>query len=1108
MTHHITGFGGGKSSAQKRAEKRAKREQKKIQQQLDRIEDKLEPYKPSEAPDSLESGAYAYLLDLLGEGEIQGLEDGFRSVYLDDTPLQNADGSFNFSGIQIETRNGTQSQGYIQGFSDIQREVNVGTELKYNTSQVRQINDSNVNAARVTIALPALQFTEDDGDIVGTSVRITVEVQYNGGSYATVIDDTISGKSSSTYQRDYRFPISGSFPVNVRVTRRTEDATTVRMQNATFWTAYTEIIDQKLRYPNTALVGLKFNAQSFGSIPTRAYLIRGLKIAIPNNATVDTSTYPGRITYTGVWSGTFAAAQWTSDPAWCLWDLLTNTRYGAGIAASTLDKFSFYAISQYCNELLPNGFGGFEPRFSCNVNIQTEEEAFNLIEEMTTVFRGMAWWSAGSVALSCDRPVDSSYLLTPANVVEGVFVYEGSSLKSRHTVCIVQYLDMEKRDVAYEYVEDAAAVAKYGLIVSQLTAFACNSRAQARRVGEWLLYTEQNETETVTFSVALEAGIMLRPGMVIEISDPLRAGERRGGRIMAVTSNTVTIDSDVPLGSGATLSVILPDGTITERGIQSISGRVVTVTNGFSTLPAVGSIWVIETNDLLTSTWRVVSVTEAQSNIFQVTALAYNASKFAYIERDVPLERRDVTNLSAQPDAPTNLRVTENLYESGSTVLVRVNLSFSPVARAAGYVVSYKAGDDNWITLPEVSSPEISLPDAREVRHYFRVQAVSSLGVRSSTAEISYEVIGKTARPGDVTGVSLVPIDQASAVLSWEQAADLDVRVGGKVLIRHTPELVSALWEEANEIVPSAGGSQTQKQVPLLEGTYLLKFEDSTGNRSLNATTIVADLPEPQPRLLVQTYAEDQETPPFQGNYTDMFYSEILDGLVLSTGLALDDMAPDGNWDGLASIDSVGGVLGSGEYEFGSTLALPGVFDVNLLRRFVTRPYLPGDLIDDHLELIDTWNLIDGLSPDRVNAALYVRSTPDDPSGTPTWSSWREFSNALVRGRGFQFKVRATSQDPTQNIVVDELGCVIEMQQRVEQSATLTSGTATYAATFGNSFYQAPSVGITALNMATGDYFELGGVTRAGFQVTFRNSAGAAVSRNFTYTAVGHGKEV
>ncbi|NCW46313.1 MAG: host specificity protein, partial [Gemmatimonadaceae bacterium] len=229
----------------------------------------------------------------------------------------------------------------------------------------------------------------------------------------------------------------------------------------------TEIVDQKLRYPNTALVALKFDAQQFGAIPTRAYLMRGIKVAIPNNATVDTSTYPGRITYSGVWGGTFAAAQWTSDPAWCLWDLLTNTRYGAGLPAASLDKFSFYAISQYCNELLPNGFGGLEPRFSCNVNIQTEEEAFNLIEEMTTIFRGMAWWSAGSVALSCDRPVDTSYLLTPANVVEGLFIYEGSSLKSRHTVCIVQYMEMDKRDVAYEYVEDAAAVAKYGLIVSQ-----------------------------------------------------------------------------------------------------------------------------------------------------------------------------------------------------------------------------------------------------------------------------------------------------------------------------------------------------------------------------------------------------------------------------------------------------------------------------------------------------------------------------------------------------------------------------------------------------------------------------------------------------------------
>jgi hypothetical protein len=342
----------------------------------------------------------------------------------------------------------------------------------------------------------------------------------------------------------------------------------------------------------------------------------------------------------------------------------------------------------------------------------------------------------------------------------------------------------------------------------------------------------------------------------------------------------------------------------------------------------------------------------------------------------------------------------------------------------------------------------------------------------------------------------------------------LDVLLGGKVLIRHNVAMVGAVWEESQEIVAAAAGSQTQKQVPLLEGTYLLKFEDDSGNRSLSAASIVVDLPTPQPRQLVQTYAEELESPPFNGNYTDMFYVSSLaeaggaDGIMLSSGLAVDAMATDGNWDGLPSIDSVGGVLPSGEYEFGSTYTFPGVFDANLRRRLVTLPYIPGDFWDDKTDLIDTWDLVDGTGGDRVNAATYVRTTQDDPSGTPTWGDWREFANAIVRGRGFQFKTIATSTDLTQNILIEELGAEMELQQRTEQSATLTSGAGTYTVTFTNAFFEAPSVGVTGFNMATGDFFQVASVTRTGFQVTFRNSAGSAVSRQFTYTAIGFGRQI
>jgi hypothetical protein len=446
--------------------------------------------------------------------------------------------------------------------------------------------------------------------------------------------------------------------------------------------------------------------------------------------------------------------------------------------------------------------------------------------------------------------------------------------------------------------------------------------------------------------------------------------------------------------------------------------------------------------------------------------------------------------------------------------LAKLVVSWQPVVGVTQYRIRWRQQNGNW-NVEIVERPDYDIFDTGEALYEIEVYSLNA-ALRQSTepATLSISAFGKTAPPATVAGLSLIPIDEASAILSWTRSEELDVLLGGKVLIRHNVAMVGALWEESQEIVAAAAGSQTQKQVPLLEGTYLVKFEDDGGRRSLSPATIVVDLPTPQPRLLVQTYAEDLESPPFNGNYTDMFYvtgvAELdgASGILLSGGEAVDSMALDDNWDALASIDSVGGVLSTGEYEFGSTYSFPGVFDCNMRRRLISFPYIPGDFWDDKFDLIDTWDLIDGTGGDRVNALTYVRTTQDDPSGTPVWGEWREFSNAIVRGRGFQFKTIATSTDPTQNIVIQELGAELELQQRVEQSAVLTSGAGTYTATFASPFFEIPSVGVTAYNMDTGDYFTIAAVTRTGFQVTFRNAAATAVSRQFTYTAIGFGREI
>jgi hypothetical protein len=1067
-----------------------------------------ETYTPTEAGDSLNSTQYANLVDLISEGEIEGLKDGYKSVFIDNTPLQNPDGSYNFQSILVYTRNGTQNQSYVPIAADVENEVGVNVTVQQATPVVRSITDTTVNAARVTITVPALQLFTEKGDIEGTDVRLQIAVQYNGGGYGTVIDDTIAGRTGDQYQRDYLVSLSGAFPVNIRVTRITADSNSAKLINAFSWSSFTEITYAKLRYPNSALVAVRVDAEQFSSIPRRSYLIRGIKVRIPNNATVDATT--GRLIYAGIWGGTFGAAQWCSDPAWILWDLLTSTRYGFGdhIQAAQLDKWAFYAASQYASELVPNGFGGQEPRFSCNVNIQTAEEAYKLINDMCSVFRAMPYWSTGALTISQDKPSDPAYLFTLANVSDDGFSYQGGSLKTRPTVAVVSYLDLSLRDIAYEVVEDQAAIAKYGVVTTEVSAFACTSRGQASRIGEWLLYSEQYESEVVTFTASIDAGVLVRPGQVINISDPMRAGARRGGRIATATTTTITVDNATDLSpSGGTLSVILSDGTVQSRGVASIVGTTVTLTSALPSAPNANSIWVYETSNIQASTWRVLSVSEQDQAQYQITALAYNASKYDYIERGRPLAQRDTTDLNVIPEAPINLQAVEALYESNGRVLSKLVVSWQPVVGVNQYRYRWRLQNGNWSTSTQ-QRPDFEIFDTTPGRYEIEVYSVNA-ALRTSVlpAKLTFNVFGKTAPPAAVTGVSLVPIDQASAIISWTASTELDVKIGGKVLIRHTPLLVGAIWEDSIEIVPAASGNQTQKQVPLLEGTYLLKFEDDGGRRSVTATLVVADLPTPLPRLLVQTYAEDQETPPFSGNVVDMFYNEELDGLVISTGPLVDDLATAGNWDGLTTIDSPLPPE-QGEYEFGSTLDMNGVFDINLQRRFLTRAILLTGLWDEKVELIDSWSEIDGGNVDSVNARLYVRSTPDNPAGTPTWSTWREFANAIVRGRGFQFKTIATSNDPNVNILIDELGCVVELQQRTEQSATLTSGAGTYSVTFAEAFYQPPSIGVTGYDMSTADYFTIASVTRTGLQVTFRNSGGTAVSRQFTYTAIGYGREI
>ena len=1062
---------------------------------------------PTEADDSLQSKQFANALDLISEGEIEGLDDGNKSIFFDGTPLQAADGSYNFDDYTIVTRTGTQGQSYIPGvFSNVESETSVGVEVTNATPVIRQITDSDVDRVRVTIQIPSLQQIEDDGDIVGTSVSISIQVQYNGGGYSTVKTDTISGKSSGSYQRDYLLTLTGSFPVDIKVVRNTADNGTTKLANTTNWQSFTSIIDAKLAYPNSALVGLRLGSSQFNSIPQRKYLIRGIKVAIPSNATVDTTTHLGRITYSGVWDGTFAAATWTNDPAWCLWDLLTNDRYGAGIPESSLDRYDFFAISQYCNTLVDDGKGGQEPRFSCNLLINQRKEVYNVIQEMSSIFRGISYYGAGSLVLLQDKPSDAQYTLGPANVVDGVFQYSGSSVRARHTCATVAYHNYDEQgEVSFEYVEDADAVAKYGVNNKDIKAVGCYSQGQANRLGKWTLLSEQDLYETCSFAIGIDSGIVVRPGMVVDIADPLRGGTRRNGRVSSATTTQVTLDSDTDLSVDTSenpkLSVVLANGLVETRNIGSISGRVVTVPVAFSQAPAANAPWLIQTDDIQSQQFRVISVAENGDGVFSVSALKYNESIYNAVEQDLNLTQRDITNLTDPPQAVTNLSATEFLYEEGGLVRTGVDITWtSPVSNVADFVVRYRLNDNNFERII-TESPSTQVKGLKSGTLELQITARNFNRKSGPVTRQTFALQGKTAIPGNVQNLTLEPLNYNSARLRWDETVDLDVKVSGKVHIRHSNLADgSATWSNSTDLVDAIAGSSTEKTVPLLEGEYLVKFEDDGGRKSETEASIIVDQPVAQTFYGVATQREDQLSTPFSGTKTNTTYST------------------DAGYDALILTSSSGSVNSSGEYAFASTLDLEDVYSLDLERRIVSRGIYPNDTIDSRTALIDTWDDFDGGVVDFVNAELYVRKTDDDPSGTPTYSAWQPLANGVLKARAFQFKAVLTSNDPAQNVLVDELGYKAQMQQRTEQSTSaVASGTSAKAVTFTNPFFTGtsslggansslPTIGITPQNMATGDFFELSSISRTGFTVTFKNSSGTIVDRNFNYMATGFGK--
>jgi len=1126
---------------------------------------------------ALQSRQAINLIEVISEGEIEGFpsaagltkgtdaysQAALKDIFLDKTPIikpsanpnniQTSD--FNFQRIKFEPRFGTSNQTHIKAISQIENEVAVGVKVTNALPVTRTVTDSNIDAIRITVRFDALvNINEKDGKNLGTTVDIFIEITENDGTVSRfdknqggktsiqpdglfgqiltqVSEFTIRGKSRNAYSRDFVIPIksNASFPLQVKVGRITSDSTSERKTDTFSWTSLTTIIDEQRAYSDIAHVYLRLDAEQFSSVPQRMYRIRGVKIKIPHNATVDQTN--GRLIYSGTFNGTLTTTtHWCSDPAWILFNLLTESRYGLGehITEAQLDKYAFYSASVYSSELVDDGDGGQEPRFSCNVVLQKRGDAFKTVMALSSVMRGMTFWSAGSLTLTQDRPTDASYLFNLSNVTAEGFLYSGTSLKTRSTVVSVSYFDMENQELNFETVEDTAAKNKYGIIHKKITGFACSSRNQARRLGRFVLFEEQNSSETISFATGLAEGVIVRPGQVIEVSDPVRAGLRRGGRIKSATTTTVTVDNttetDLDATNSPTLSVVLPDGSVETKNVTGISGAVITVDSSspFSTAPNTNSVWILQNTTLQTTTWRVVGITEDKDN-YAVTATAYNAGKYAFIEDGSPLPVRNITVLNELVEAPGAPNVEEEFFTDGTVARTRLNIDFNSVPRAIEYELNYRLDDGNFITLRSKST-EFQILDSLQGEYQFQLSSInSSLEPSAQPTTFTFTAFGKTAVPGDVTGLTAEPISDKLVRLRWNLSVDLDVTHGGRVYVRHSTKTDgTGTFSNATDLIEALAGNTTTAEVPYLEGEYILKFQDDGGRFSAGEASVVIDLPDTNnlAPLVALTRREDLDNPKFQGTKTDIAFDNVSNSLSLSGQGQFDSIS---DFDAENSIDDIGGVSPLGSYEFGgaagtSFLDLGGVFSLDLKRHFLTQAFYPNDLFDSR-GLIDSITDFDGATATEVNADMLVSITQDDPtSGSPTYTGFQTFANGTYKGRGFKFKVNLTSKDTAQDIRVFELGYTASFQRRTEQSTTsIASGAGAKVVTFTDSFFTGtsqiggvnsniPSVGITAQNMTSGDFFELSNISGTGFTIHFKNSSNASIDRNFSYQAVGFGK--
>jgi hypothetical protein len=774
----------------------------------------------TEAANTLRSDVIVNLIEALGEGQIHGLVNGGNSIYIDDTPLQNVDGTFNFVGVEWEQRVGTPDQAPLPGPNQTSTPFTVEVQVKQSAPVIRTVDDPTANAVQILIRLPALALAnQTTGDVTATDVSYDIDVRAAGGDWITIVAvNLVNQKCTSPYTKAHviqRPP--GTDPWDIRVRRLTADPDPVEanfLQNQTWWQSYATLVAGSYTYDDTAVVSLYVDAFLYGtSLGTRAYHVRGLLIDVPTNYD------PINHTYSGIWDGSFVRA-WSNNPAWVFWDLLTNTRYGIGefVNITSADKWSLYQIGQYCDQLVPSGFKNvsgadiLEPRFMFNGVIANRDEAYKVLQNITTAFRGMAYWSLGQVFCAADMPSDPVVGLTPANVIDGHFKYSGTSMKARHSVAVLSWNDPNNFFRATpEVVQDDDQIRRFGWRQTDVQLIGCTSRGQANRFGKWILDSERNQTETIQFSMSWDGYVLkdnqsLKPGDIFLVTDPRKNGNfRAGGRLAHVASTTaMTLDFPFPPESTQTytMSALLPDGSFETKIVRDFGsdGMTVTMTEAFSAPPVANADFIIQSADLVARQYRVMAIQEDGEHIFKVTALIHDPAKFARVEQNLVLQPIQYVRPRNIVSQPTNITASEARFFQNGVTHSRVTLSWT--GPNDFLVTDYTVTADSphgFVAYPATTMPTLDIMDATAGNWVFHISARSGTGLTSVPVPFSFTVQGWEAVSGPIpTGLDTLA---GGGLFAGKSATVVWTNTFPPNYVQYTVQNVVRVYDAANHLL-------------------------------------------------------------------------------------------------------------------------------------------------------------------------------------------------------------------------------------------------------------------------------------------------------------------